>query len=60
MLHGSTPNYYFGSLQLGGYSKITSACFARSQARGLLTYHYSTWLIQLSYLGGLHAARVLR
>jgi hypothetical protein len=32
--------------------RITSACFARSQARGLLTNHYSTWLIQLSYLGG--------
>jgi hypothetical protein len=38
------PNYYSESLQLGG-------C-ARSQARGLLTNNYSTWLIRLSYLGG--------
>jgi hypothetical protein len=57
MLHGSMPNYYLESLQLGGlhltyYSRITSACFARSQARGLLTNHYSTWLIRLSYLRG--------
>jgi hypothetical protein len=34
------------------YSKITSACFARSQARGLRTNNYSTWLIRLSYLEG--------
>jgi hypothetical protein len=34
------------------YSRITSACFARSQARGLRTNNYSTWLIRLSYLGG--------
>jgi hypothetical protein len=52
MLHGSTPNYYLESLQLRGYSKITSACITRSQARGLLTNNYSTWLIWLSYLEG--------
>jgi hypothetical protein len=34
------------------YSRITSACLARSQARGLHTNNYSTWLIRLSYLVG--------
>jgi hypothetical protein len=34
------------------YSRITSTCFARSQARGLRTNNYSTWLILLSYLEG--------
>jgi hypothetical protein len=52
----STPNYYSETLQLGVhldyYSRITSAGFARSQARGLRTNNYSTWLIRLSYLGG--------
>jgi hypothetical protein len=51
-LHGSTPNYYLESLHLGGYLKITSACFARSQAWGLLTNNYSTWVIRLSFLRG--------
>jgi hypothetical protein len=39
-------------LHLTYYSRITSARFARSQARGLLTNNYSMWLIWLSYLGG--------
>jgi hypothetical protein len=39
-------------MHLTYYSKITSARFARSQAQGLLTNHYSTWLIRLSYLRG--------
>jgi hypothetical protein len=57
MLHGSTPNYYSESLQLGGlhsnyYSRITSASFARSQARRIRTNNYSMWLIRLSYLEG--------
>jgi hypothetical protein len=34
------------------YSRITSAGLTRSQARGLRTNNYSTWLIRLSYLGG--------
>jgi hypothetical protein len=56
-LHGSMPNYYLETLQLGGCTqittrKITLAGFAHSQARGLRTNNYSTWLIRLSYLGG--------
>jgi hypothetical protein len=34
------------------YLRITLACFARYQARGLRTNNYLTWLIRLSYLGG--------
>jgi hypothetical protein len=34
------------------YSRITPADFASSQARGLCTNNYSTWLIWLSYLKG--------
>jgi hypothetical protein len=54
-LHGSMPNYYSESLQLGGfsnyYSMMTPVDFACSQTRGLRTNNYSTWLIWLSISG---------
>jgi hypothetical protein len=39
-------------LHLNYYSRITPTDFACSQARGLRTNDYSTWLIRLSYLEG--------